>query len=172
MAPKAVTIIDIALDRTDDEEAFLAWWAEATLLLTERAKLESAELAVFAQAKYQIWLEFSLPGSYKIAMESKPWQELEARRPPAHVEVRQARLFHRAGPSIDVTTSEMARWLDERSRNLKDFVLVDALSPETYAKGHIAGAVNLPPDKIDAESAARAIGDTERPVVIYCAHYG
>src|SRR5215470_13331592 len=126
MAPKAVTIIDIALDRTDDEEAFLAWWADATVMLRERAKLDAAELAVLAQGQYQIWLEFLLPGSYKIAMESKAWQELEARRPPAHVEVRQARLYHRAGPSIDITTSEMARWLDERSRNLRDFVLIDA----------------------------------------------
>ena len=172
MAPKAVTIIDITLDRTDDEEAFLAWWASASVMLRERAKLEEGHLGVLAQGKYVIWLEFALPGGYKIAMESKAWQELESRRPPAHVEVRQGRVYHREGPSIDITTSEMARWLDERTRNLKDFVLVDALSAETFAAGHIAGAVNLPAAAVDADSAARVIGDKERPVIIYCAHYG
>ena len=49
----------------------------------------------------------------------------------------------------------------------QDFVLLDARSPELYAKGHVPGAINLPHAKI-VEGKLRAYpGDTL--FVVYCA---
>jgi rhodanese-related sulfurtransferase len=50
-----------------------------------------------------------------------------------------------------------------------DFVLVDALSPMSYAVGHLPGAINLPPEWVD-ERAPRRIPDTASEVVVYCAN--
>lgn len=52
-----------------------------------------------------------------------------------------------------------------------DFVLVDALSPLSYGAAHLPGAVNIPPDRVDA-LAERRIPDRETPVVVYCANPG
>jgi rhodanese-related sulfurtransferase len=48
------------------------------------------------------------------------------------------------------------------------FVLVDALGPISYATAHLPGAINIPPDRVDA-IAARRIPDIEALVVVYCA---
>ena len=49
-----------------------------------------------------------------------------------------------------------------------EFVLVDALAPMSYARTHLPGAINLPPDWVD-ERGPRRIRDLETPVVVYCA---
>ena len=49
-----------------------------------------------------------------------------------------------------------------------DFVLVDALAPLSYGAAHLPGAVNIPPDRVDA-LAERRIPDRGTPVVVYCA---
>ena len=46
------------------------------------------------------------------------------------------------------------------------FVVVDARSPESFSRGHVPGAVNLPHRRIDATTAARLGRD--RLVVTYC----
>lgn len=46
-----------------------------------------------------------------------------------------------------------------------DFVLVDARSPSSYAKGHLPGAISLPHAAIDEETVA-ALPDGQ--VVAYC----
>jgi rhodanese-related sulfurtransferase len=48
-----------------------------------------------------------------------------------------------------------------------DFVLLDVRSPALYAKGHVAGALNLPHAKI----TAHALGEypKETLFVVYCA---
>jgi rhodanese-related sulfurtransferase len=48
-----------------------------------------------------------------------------------------------------------------------DFVLLDALSPMSYAATHLPGAINMPPRKVDA-LARRRIPDGDTEVVVYC----
>ena len=48
-------------------------------------------------------------------------------------------------------------------------LLLDARSPSAFARGHIAGAVNLPFSDFTAEKLANVIGaDRDRPILIYC----
>jgi len=47
-------------------------------------------------------------------------------------------------------------------------LILDARSRDAFAAGHIKGAVNLPFTDFTAESLARVIGDTNRPIYIYC----
>jgi rhodanese-related sulfurtransferase len=48
------------------------------------------------------------------------------------------------------------------------FMLVETLSPASYVKGHLPGAINLPPDRIALE-APRLLPDTTATIVVYCA---
>lgn len=51
----------------------------------------------------------------------------------------------------------------------KDALLLDARSKDAFARGHIAGAVNLPLTDFTAESLAAVIGpNRDRQVLIYC----
>ncbi len=59
---------------------------------------------------------------------------------------------------------------DELRRKIEsggDFVLVDALAPMSYARSHLPGAINLPPEWVD-ERAPRQIPDLDTEVVVYC----
>lgn len=48
-------------------------------------------------------------------------------------------------------------------------LLLDARSRDAFARGHIAGAVNLPLTDFTAESLAAVIGaNPDRPILIYC----
>jgi rhodanese-related sulfurtransferase len=47
-------------------------------------------------------------------------------------------------------------------------VLVDALAPISFAAAHLPGAVNIPPQRVDA-LAERRIPERETTVVVYCA---
>jgi rhodanese-related sulfurtransferase len=48
-----------------------------------------------------------------------------------------------------------------------EFVLVDALSPMSYATSHLPGAINLPPESVDGR-AQRRIPDHDTEVIVYC----
>jgi rhodanese-related sulfurtransferase len=61
--------------------------------------------------------------------------------------------------------------LRERIESGADFVLVDALSPMSYAMSHLPGAINITPDWID-DRARRRIPDLDTEVVVYCADAG
>ncbi|MCX7023815.1 MAG: rhodanese-like domain-containing protein [Spirochaetes bacterium] len=50
----------------------------------------------------------------------------------------------------------------------KDLVLLDVRTAEEFLEIRIPGAVLLPYDRIDAESAARVIGGKDRIVIVYC----
>jgi rhodanese-related sulfurtransferase len=50
-----------------------------------------------------------------------------------------------------------------------EVVLVDALSPSSYAHSHLPGAINLPPQRVDA-SVLRRIPDQNAEIVVYCAN--
>lgn len=47
-------------------------------------------------------------------------------------------------------------------------MLIDALSPTSYAASHLPGAINMPPEWVD-ERAPRRIPDRETELVVYCA---
>ena len=57
--------------------------------------------------------------------------------------------------------------LQQRIESGDEFVLVDALSPMSYATSHLPGAINLPPDSVDGR-AQRRIPDRSTEVVVYC----
>jgi rhodanese-related sulfurtransferase len=61
--------------------------------------------------------------------------------------------------------------LRERIESGADFVLVDALSPLSYAMGHLPGAINISADWID-DRARRRIPELDTEVVVYCADAG
>jgi rhodanese-related sulfurtransferase len=48
-----------------------------------------------------------------------------------------------------------------------DFVLVDALSPLSFAMSHLPGAINLTPGWVD-ERARRRIPGLDTEIVVYC----
>jgi rhodanese-related sulfurtransferase len=67
---------------------------------------------------------------------------------------------------MDVPTinrDALKRKIDQRER----FVLVEVLSPEGYAKGHLPGAINLPWDHV-AELAPRLLPDRGAEIIVYC----
>ena len=47
--------------------------------------------------------------------------------------------------------------------------MVDALPPMAFAHSHLPGAINLPPDRVDA-SVRRRLPDLDAPLVVYCAN--
>jgi rhodanese-related sulfurtransferase len=62
-----------------------------------------------------------------------------------------------------ITRDELKRKMDRGDR----FVLVDVLSPDTYSRERLPGAVNIPSDHV-AELAPRVVPDTQHEVVVYC----
>jgi rhodanese-related sulfurtransferase len=50
-----------------------------------------------------------------------------------------------------------------------EFVLVDALSPISYAASHLPLAISMPPERVDA-LARRRIPDLDAEIVVYCAN--
>jgi rhodanese-related sulfurtransferase len=57
--------------------------------------------------------------------------------------------------------------LREKLERGDEFVLVDALSPMSYATSHLPGAINLPPESVDGR-AQRRIPDRATEIVVYC----
>jgi rhodanese-related sulfurtransferase len=57
--------------------------------------------------------------------------------------------------------------LRAKIENGEEFVLVDALSPMSYAMSHLPGAINLPLIWVD-ERAKRRIPDLDAEIVVYC----
>lgn len=62
-----------------------------------------------------------------------------------------------------------AEQLLEMMENGDKFKLVEVLSKESYEKGHISGAINMPVDKI--ESLAPKMLKKSDIIVVYCASY-
>ena len=59
--------------------------------------------------------------------------------------------------------------LREKLERGDDFVLVDALSPMSFAASHLPGAINLTPGWVD-DRARRRIPDLDTEIVVYCAN--
>jgi phage shock protein E len=49
-----------------------------------------------------------------------------------------------------------------------DALILDARSADAFKAGHIAGAVNLPFTDFTADSLAKVVGKSDRPILIYC----
>ena len=57
----------------------------------------------------------------------------------------------------------------QKLQNGDELVLMDALSPMSYAASHLPGAINIPPPSVD-ELAERRIPNLDTEVVVYCAN--
>jgi len=70
----------------------------------------------------------------------------------------------------DHRVHRLLAWDDwKRASRKRHALILDARSADAFARGHIAGAVNLPFTDFTAESLATAIGaDRNRPILIYC----
>ena len=88
----------------------------------------------------------------------------------------------RENPQVDFAgfqalTSDVGSYRKDRLVDLRQFqviaarrdaLVLDARSADAFAKGHIKGAVNLPLTDFTATSLAATIGDSNRPILIYC----
>jgi rhodanese-related sulfurtransferase len=75
----------------------------------------------------------------------------------------------RQATGVAAALAEISRdELWRRVANGDELVLVDALSPMSYAHSRLPGAINLPPHWVD-EHARRRIPDLDREIVVYCA---
>jgi rhodanese-related sulfurtransferase len=72
-----------------------------------------------------------------------------------------------AAPLVSISRERL--W--EKIESGAEFVLVDALSPISYAMSHLPGAINMTPLFMD-ERARRRIPDVDTEVVVYCADPG
>ena len=69
---------------------------------------------------------------------------------------------------MSTTLAEIDRdTLHERLERGDELVLVDALGPISFAAAHLPGAVNIPPERVDA-LAPRRIPSLSSEVVVYC----
>ncbi len=50
------------------------------------------------------------------------------------------------------------------------YVLIDVLSPDSYASGHIPGAISMPLDTITPENAAKVL-NKEDNIIVYCGSF-
>jgi rhodanese-related sulfurtransferase len=65
---------------------------------------------------------------------------------------------------VPIVNAEQVRsWIDGQ----KKFMLIDARPAEEYQQGHIAGAINIPPDRMKTE-ASRLPKDKTTPLIFYC----
>jgi len=46
-------------------------------------------------------------------------------------------------------------------------VVVETLAPESFGRGHLPGAVNVPPDRL-SELAPALLPDKQATIVVYC----
>jgi rhodanese-related sulfurtransferase len=56
--------------------------------------------------------------------------------------------------------------LRQKIENGDPFVLVDALSPMSFAHSRLPGSINIPPERVEA--APRVIPDRSSDIVVYC----
>jgi phage shock protein E len=56
----------------------------------------------------------------------------------------------------------------QKAASRPDTLILDARSADAFRAGHLKGAINLPFTDFTASSLAATIGDTDRPILIYC----
>ncbi len=65
--------------------------------------------------------------------------------------------------SQEITRDELRQKIERGDR----FILAEVLAPDVYAKGHLPGAVNLPPERV-RELASSLLPDKNTEIVTYC----
>ena len=94
---------------------------------------------------------------------------LTAIAPP--ITAQEAPVSMSAVPAFDPTQIPRLTHEALRARLGEDsIVLVDALAPESYASGHIPGAVSLPLADVP-ERAANVLPDRGAAIAVYCASF-
>lgn len=63
-----------------------------------------------------------------------------------------------------ISRFELKKLIDAK----RPFTLVETLAPETFAQGHLPGAMNLPPDQVQ-QLAPTLLPDKNAEIVVYCA---
>lgn len=77
------------------------------------------------------------------------------------------KLVREVGPLREARRLRWERFAAEARS--KDAILIDARSAADFARGHIAGATNLPFNEFTDARLAEVLGpDRERPIYIYC----
>ncbi len=65
-----------------------------------------------------------------------------------------------------ISREELRRELDQNG----NLVVIEVLSHEQYAKGHVPGALNVPLGEQFDETIQQAVPDRDKEVVVYCAN--
>lgn len=88
---------------------------------------------------------------------------------PANPQIDYSGFRRLAGEVEPYREERLVGWSEfQRLADRPDTLILDARSAAAFAQGHIDGAVNLPLPDFTAESLARVIGRTDRPILIYC----
>ncbi len=66
---------------------------------------------------------------------------------------------------VEISREELV----QRLQSDDDAVLIDALGPISYGAAHLPGAINIPPERVDA-LAPRRIPHLDTAVFVYCAN--
>ena len=93
-----------------------------------------------------------------------------AEAPPVNPQVDYAGFSGLTHDLAEVRAAHRLAWPEfARQARARGALLLDARSADAYARGHLAGAVNLPFTDFTDEALARVIGpDRNRPIYIYC----
>jgi rhodanese-related sulfurtransferase len=67
---------------------------------------------------------------------------------------------------VDRVERKELKWKMDRA---EPFVLLEILPEDEYRRGHLPGALSVPPDRV-AELVPDLVRDREAEVVVYCAH--
>lgn len=67
---------------------------------------------------------------------------------------------------VDRVERKELKWKMDRA---EPFVLLEILPEEEYRKGHLPGALSVPPDRV-AELVPDLVRDRDAEVVVYCSH--
>jgi rhodanese-related sulfurtransferase len=63
-----------------------------------------------------------------------------------------------------ITRDELKKKIDRHD----NFLLLETLEPDRYESGHLPGAINLPPSRLQ-ELAPRVAPKKDQEIVLYCA---
>ena len=64
-----------------------------------------------------------------------------------------------------IDKAEMQKMIKDQ----KNLVIIDVLSPASYAKSHVKGAISIPLDKLHDDSVLKTL-DKDKTYIVYCAN--
>jgi rhodanese-related sulfurtransferase len=72
--------------------------------------------------------------------------------------------------TVSADIPEISREELRRRLHTPSLTVVDVLHPESYAAGHLPGALNLPPEQI-ATRAREILPDRKAEIAVYCSKF-